>query len=63
MPRHGNERDRIFPDVNDEELDRLYEMVKGDRARQAHLHYLEHEHLALTLANGKTWRFYGSPVS
>lgn len=63
MPRHGDPKERIFPDVSDGELDRLYDMLRGDRAREAHLHHLEHESLSLTLANGKTWKFYGSPVS
>ena len=63
MPIRGSQNDRVFPDVTDEQLDELYDLVRGDRARQSHLHYLEHEPLTLTLANGKTWKIYGSPVS
>ncbi|VDC06699.1 unnamed protein product [Peniophora sp. CBMAI 1063] len=65
MPRHGKhkQKNRIFLDVTDAQLDDLYDMVKGERAREAHIHYLEHESLELKLDNGKTWKLYGSPAA
>ncbi|KAG6874315.1 hypothetical protein C0995_001540 [Termitomyces sp. Mi166 len=47
--------------LQDPSLEAIRKKLKSREARDANVHYLQHESLAITTSEGKVWSIYGSP--
>ncbi|KAI0080540.1 Metallo-dependent phosphatase [Panus rudis PR-1116 ss-1] len=55
--------DKVGSAIPTIDVDKAKAMMRSKETKAAGIHYLQHESAEITLENGRTWRFYGSPAA
>ncbi|KAI0048207.1 Metallo-dependent phosphatase [Auriscalpium vulgare] len=63
LDRNWLEKSSAYSELGKEDIHKARAMMIGRGARDAGIHYLEHESTELVTATGKRWKVYGSPAA